>query len=103
MTLGESKTVECSAHSQSSVHFQLLRIVKDSSENGGDAITVVEKPTEYNYDSNIRKAIFHFNNISNDDLDVYTCIVGNSIGYSTATFILRQSPRPVVQRKDGQK
>ena len=105
--LGENRTVECWAISQGNIHFQLLRIVQNRSANGSDEIEVLKKPTKFVTDSaehsnvvNRNKALFHFNNITKKDLGSYTCMAGNSVGFSTVSFILREVPKPIIRPTD---
>lgn len=103
VTLGANTTVECVAYYQGTIHIQLLRVVKNHSENGTDQIKVLKKPTSYVTervdDANVLlkiKAVFHFNNVSKGDLGLYGCMAGNSVGPSTVSFILRERPRRVI-------
>ena len=95
--LGQNKTVECLAYAQGNVQFQLARITKNHSAH---ALEVIEKPTDfsadYASDADVvrrNRVAFHFNNITKKDLGSYLCAAGNSFGFGTVPFYLRQDPK----------
>jgi len=97
--LGQNKTVECVAYAQRNMHFQLLRIIKNDSANGTDRLEVFQKPTQFSADfafhadkGRRNRAVVQFNNITKKDLGLYTCMAGNSFGFSSVSFYLRQDP-----------
>lgn len=98
VNLGENVTVKCMAYSQGNLHFQLLRITNQSMN--GTKIKVLHKPTTFQRDAiddpdeAMRKniAVFYFSNITEEDLGLFACMVGNPIGYSTSQFSLKIRP-----------
>ena len=99
--LGQNKTIKCVAYAQGNIHFQLLRVTTNHSANGTKILQVVKKPTDFlltfeGHEEFVGRntAIFHFENITKKDLGYYTCMAGNSVGYSTASFTLTEDKKP---------
>ncbi|XP_065071591.1 fibroblast growth factor receptor 4-like isoform X2 [Rhopilema esculentum] len=92
-SVGENISVECIAYAQGEVHFQLLRVTQGS--NASDVVKVRKKPSISKNDplsdsESLRRirAVFSFDNLSEEDFQLYTCMAANSVGFSTTSFRL---------------
>ena len=107
-SIGQSIKIECKAVGFGlQLNFQLLQVKKADSNNGSWSLNVVKKPTQFQITESARgsrkthTAIIQFDDISKKDFGQYTCMVGNSIGYSTTSFIIKKKPstrNPVKQQ-----
>ena len=93
-------TVECDAFAAGNIHFQLLEVKDNRTLNGStNPLEVLKKPTEFI--SNVKdqgsaktyRAIFHFINITKKDFVTYTCMAGNSVGFSATSFKIKEKIR----------
>ena len=90
-------TVECVAYADGNMHFQLLKVKKNRNADGSTSpLEVVKKHTEFIFEEKSAstgkwyRAIFHFSNITKKDFDVYTCMAGNSVGFSATSFRIKE-------------
>ena len=90
---GENISVECIAYAQGEVRFQLLRVTQGP--NASNVVKVPKKPSISKSDplsdsESLRRirAVFSFDNLSEEDFQLYTCMAANSVGFSTTSFRL---------------
>ena len=90
-------TVECVAFAAGNIHFQLLKVKENRTSKGSDSsLEVVKKHTEFFSEEKSKitaqrfRAIFHFNDITKKDFDIYTCMAGNSVGFSATSFRIKE-------------
>ena len=98
--IGQNLTVECVAFGAGNIHFQLLKVKGNRTSKGSDSpLEVVKKHTEFFSEEKSRsaaqryRAIFHFSNITKKDFDMYTCMAGNSVGFSATSFRIKEKRR----------
>ena len=95
-------TVECVAFAAGNIHFQLLKVKPNRTSNGSNSndfnspLEVLKKPTEFSSEGKSKataqtyRAIFYFNNITKKDFFTYTCMAGNSVGFSATSFTIKE-------------
>ena len=91
--IGQNMTIECAAFVVGNIHFQLLKMNENRSK---DRLEVLKKPTTFISEGKRRnvaqryRAIFHFNKITKKDFDEFTCMAGNSAGFSATSFRIKE-------------
>lgn len=98
--IGQNMTIECVAFAAGNIHFQLLKVKENRSANGSNSpLEVLKKPTEFisegksTHTAQTYRAIFHFINITKKDFFIYTCMAGNSVGFSATSFRIKEKRR----------
>ncbi|KAM9328843.1 fibroblast growth factor receptor 3 [Gastrophryne carolinensis] len=97
--VGSDVEFHCKVYSDAQPHIQWLRHMEiNGSKYGqdGDPYVYVIKPTgTYSSDKDLEVLVLR--NVSFEDAGEYTCLAGNSIGYSHHTAWLTVLPEPVVK------